>query len=108
MYTIRHKLWLSFTLTTVDPLDEVYMALDKSPNVPKHETPDGAFAKIDTPKDTVFSLYSGYLLNKTETETLVKNSKLAAEIVQKEYPKDPAKAQEFYEREWMYRYSIYK
>ena len=77
--------------------------MDKSPNLPKQEAEDGAFAKLDTPKDTVFSLYNGHLLNETETETFATNLKLNVEKLQNEYPNDPAIYQEFYERQWMYR-----
>ena len=82
--------------------------MSKSANVPKEEASEGAFAKIDTPKDTVFSLYSGYLLNSTQKEALKNSSDEMVKKAQEEYPNDPTKVRQLAERMWMYRYSILK
>ena len=94
-----------FSPTEVDPLDETYMSLHKSPNLPEQEASEGAFAKIDTPRGTVFSLYSGYVLDEIENEIL---SRWRADRLKKAHDNEPERVQQLSERMCMYKYGTSK
>ena len=89
----------------VDPLDETYISLQKSPNVPNQEASEGAFAKTDTPEGTVFSLYSGHVWDEVESEMI---SRWKADKFKETHDDDPAKIQQLSEKLWMYRYNALK
>ena len=73
--------------------------------MPEQEASEGAFAKIDTPKGTVFSLYSGYVLDEIESEIL---SRWRADRLRKAHDNEPERVQQLSERMWMYKYGILK
>ena len=85
-------------------MDDTYISLQKSTNVPKHKLTQGAFAKIDTPKGTVFSLYSGRMLNEEEMKMYQKLSDEQVQQVKDENSNNPEIGREFAERLTMYRY----
>ena len=63
----------------------------------------GAFAKIDTPKGTVFSLYSGRMLDVKELEMYEQLSKKQTQQVKDEHSNHPEIAREFSENLWTNR-----
>ena len=87
----------------VDGLDDTYISLQKSDKIPKHKLTQGAFAKIDTPKGTVFSLYSGRMLTKEEMEAYTKLSNEQIQQVKDENSNNPDIANDFAESLWLNR-----
>ena len=71
--------------------------------IPQHKLTDGAFAKVDTPKGTIFSLYSGRMLSVKEMEMYNKLTKEQVQQVKDEHSNHPEIAEEFSEGLWMNR-----
>ena len=63
LYLFYHNL---INLITVDALDDTYIQLKQADWISKKSYNQGAFAKEDTPKGTVYSLYGGRVLTSEE------------------------------------------
>ena len=97
------KFFLSIVI--VDGLDDTYVTIQKSDRIPKKQLTQGAFAKVDTPKGTVFSLYSGRVLSQKEMDLYIKLSNEQIQQVKDENSNNIDVAADFAESLWMNRYS---
>ena len=93
------------SIVIVDGLDDTYVTIQKSDRIPKKQLTQGAFAKIDTPKGTVFSLYSGRVLSQKEMDLYIKLSNEQIQQVKDENSNNIDVAADFAESLWMNRYS---
>ena len=93
------------SIVIVDGLDDTYVTIQKSDRIPKKQLTQGAFAKVDTPKGTVFSLYSGRVLSQKEMDLYIKLSNEQIQQVKDENSNNIDVAADFAESLWMKRYS---
>ena len=94
-------------IAIVDGLDDTYVTIQKSDRIPKQQLTEGAFAKVDTPKGTVFSLYSGRVLSQKEMDLYIKLSDEQIQQVKDENSNNIDVAADFAESLWMNRYDSY-
>ena len=97
--------YISLSIVIVDGLDDTYVTIQKSDRIPKKQLTQGAFAKVDTPKGTVFSLYSGRVLSQKEMDLYIKLSNEQIQQVKDENSNNIDVAADFAESLWMNRYS---
>ena len=87
----------------VDALDGTYMNIQKANWISKKSFNEGSFAKVDTPKDTIYSLYSGRIMNPEEMAEYEKIRKEQIQQVKDDKSNDPDIAEDFKESTWMNR-----
>ena len=97
--------YIFLSIVIVDGLDDTYVTIQKSDRIPKKQLTQGAFAKVDTPKGTVFSLYSGRVLSQKEMDLYIKLSNEQIQQVKDENSNNIDVAADFAESLWMNRYS---
>ena len=95
------KLIISNNIVLVDALDGSYINIQKANWMSKKSFNQGSFAKVDTPKDTVYSLYSGRITNPEETVLYEKLRKEQIQQVRDDKSNDPDAAEDFAESTWM-------
>ena len=85
----------------VDALDDTYIQLQTSDWISKKSYNQGAFAKEDTPKGTVYSLYGGRMYSSEEKVSYDKLREEQIQQVKDENSNNPDLAEDFKESTWM-------
>ena len=93
--------WLKIFSIIVDALDESYIQLQTSDWISKKSYNQGAFAKEDTPKGTVYSLYGGRMYSSEEKASYDKLREEQIQQVKDEHSNNPDLAEDFKESTWM-------
>ena len=88
-------------LITVDALDDTYIQLQTSEWISKKSYNQGAYAKEDTPKGTVYSLYGGRVYSPEEKVSYDKLREEQIQQVKDEHSNNPDLAEDFKESTWM-------
>ena len=97
-YLFYHNLKNSIV---VDALDDTYIQLKQSDWISKKSYNQGAFAKQDTPKGTVYSLYGGRVLTAEEKIAYDKLRKEQIQQVKDENSNNADAISDFSESTWM-------
>ena len=85
----------------VDALDDTYIQLQTSDWISKKSYNQGAFAKEDTPKGTVYSLYGGRMYSADEKASFDKLREEQIQQVKDEHSNNPDLAEDIKESTWM-------
>ena len=85
----------------VDALDDTYIQLKQSDRISKKSYNQGAFAKQDTPKGTIYSLYGGRVLTAEEKIAYDKLRKEQIQQVKDETPNNADAVSDFSDSTWM-------
>ena len=88
-------------LIAVDALDDTYIELKQSDWISKKSYNQGAFAKEDTPKGTVYSLYGGRVLTSEEKIVYDKLRKEQIQQVKDDKSNNEDAVSDFSESTWM-------
>ena len=88
-------------LISVDALDDTYIQLKQANWISKKSYNQGAFAKQDTPKGTVYSLYGGRVLTAEEKIDYDKLRKEQIQQVKDENSNNADAVSDFSESTWM-------
>ena len=97
-YRLYHNLINSIA---VDALDDTYIELKQSDWISKKSYNQGAFAKEDTPKGTVYSLYGGRVLTSEEKIVYDKLRKEQIQQVKDDKSNNEDAVSDFSESTWM-------
>ena len=98
VYRFYHNLKKSIV---VDALDDTYIQLKQSDWISKKSYNQGAFAKQDTPKGTVYSLYGGRILTAEEKVVYDQLRKEQIQQVKDENSNNADAISDFSESTWM-------